>query len=197
MKRRRLKIIAATAGLMLAASAVAVAAGSQRAAREPYSVAAGTPVPLDQFAALARDVFAYAGGVRTVAILDTRGDRTFYRIAAASGDTCYAMGNAGLPRQLGLVGCLDGDNLTTPLIDMSTIVVEPSSGSVVRVARVEGVAADQVARVAVEVSGVLATETLPTNNVYSFNEGSIPAGATAIVALDSSGTTLWRKPLRG
>lgn len=197
MKRRKLKIIAATVGVMLAASAVAVAAGSQRADGEPYSVATGTPVPLDQLAMLARNVLAYAGGARTVAILDTRGDRTFYRIAAANGDTCYAMGDAGFPRQLGLVGCLDGDKLTTPLIDMSTIVIDPSSGSVVRVARVEGVAADQVARVAIEVNGMRAAETLPTRNVYGFNEDSIPPGATAIVALDSSGAVLWRKPLRG
>ncbi len=195
MKRTKLNVVVIGVCMVLVASAVAVAAGTGQTDSRPYSAEPGTPVPAAELSVLARGILAYAGGVRAVSILGTRGDHVFYRIATASGDACYAMGKAGVPRQLGVVGCLDGDNITTPLIDMSTVVVDPSNGSVVRLARVEGVAADQVVRVAIEANGTIGAETEVRSNVYRFEETAIPEGADAILALDAGGAILWRKPI--
>lgn len=195
MKRTKLNVVIAGASIALAASAVALAETMRTSAIEPYTVTGGTPVRAAELGALAHDVLAHTGGVRAVSILGTRGDHAYYRIATSRGDACFAMGQTIVPRQFGILGCLAGERITLPLIDMSTIVVDPRTGSVVRVARVEGIAADQVARVAIEANGVVAAEMAASDNVYRFDESSIPSGADAVLALDSAGAVLWRKPL--
>ncbi len=195
MTRKKVRVLIATAVVLVAAAVSGLVASTYGEASDGYSIAAGTPTPQGEFGTVSRQRLASLGPVQ-VFRLGTQSDRTYYKIKRADGQTCYAGATTGFPPTLLDIGCLRGnDEVPLPLIDMSGVVMDPSTGVVLRLARVEGVAANEVVLVGVEVGGRLAATTPVVNNVYRFG-GNLPSGADAIVAINRAGAILWRKEVR-
>jgi hypothetical protein len=191
----RKAVAVAVAVTLVAAAAVIGLAARSGSASHGYTIGPGIPVAVSDFMAISQDRL-HGLGASKIALLGARGDRAYLKIQRDSGETCYAASRAGAGRELLDVSCLEGDaEMPTPLIDMSGVAVDPSTGVVVRLAQVEGVAADEVAKVGIEAGGSLVTTTPVANNVYRFAKAALPSQADAIVALSKSGNVLWRKAI--
>jgi hypothetical protein len=190
------KAVAAAVGVAVVATAAVIGlAARSGTASHGYTIGPGVPVAVTDFVAISQDRL-HGLGASKIALLGARGDRAYLKIQRDSGETCYAASRAGVARELLDVSCLEGsDQMPTPLIDMSGIAVDPSTGLVLRLVQVEGIAADEVAKVGIEAGGHLVATTPVANNVYRFPKAALPARADAVVALSKSGAELWRKPI--
>jgi hypothetical protein len=196
MTRRRWII----AGLVLlavgaaAGSTIAVASSGSGAPSTGFTIRQGTPVPSQLITDRERTALTASGATDQLYLLGQKGDHAYYRALGADGQACYALGNDTAFLE---VGCLHSDSeMPTPLFDISRVVVGPSSGSVLRLDSVEGIAADQVSTVAIErADGSLVTAPVSENS-YRFADDAIPSDSVAIEALGANGAVLQRKSLR-
>ena len=91
--------------------------------------------------------------------------------------------------------------LEQPLIDMSSVCIDPTTGHG-RLGRIEGIAADGIASVAVVDEEGALHETPVVGNIYKMPAADIPSDlpcagfkSRAIVALDDSGSQVFTKAL--
>jgi hypothetical protein len=191
---RKAVTVAAGAAVVAAAALIGLAAHSGGAG-QGFSVGAGEPIAAASFSAVSQRRLEALGASR-IGLLGARGGRAYLKIQRTSGETCYGAARTGASRELLDVACLDGSNeMPTPVVDMSGVAVDPATGAVVHVVQVEGVAADQVATVGIEVDGRIVATTPVANNVYRFQAGTLPAEPDAVVGFSKSGDELWRKPI--
>jgi hypothetical protein len=155
-----------------------------------------TQLDLDEASALAQSGFG--GDVRR---LGERAGIAFYVAKGARGGLCFATGSAAgaTPRLNHFMGCQRPGpeafpSTQQPIVDLSPLKsFDPRKA--VYVQRLAGFAADGVARVGfVDTSGVIHS-TPVVNNVYATDWLDAPIAATAIVALDEQGQTLYTKEL--
>jgi hypothetical protein len=128
-------------------------------------------------------------GIATLQLIGTRGDRAFYRGTDADNHPCLGAGDAS---ELGTVGFTLCSRDERPLTASEPVIVVPDvqkteASAHWQLVRVEGFAADSVARVTVtDSAGVVAAQARVVDNVFSI----IPATAVdlqTINAYDRSG----------
>ncbi len=159
-----------------------------------YSLPAGTPVAIGQFAGASRAVLANLGATDDVRLIAERDGRAYYTITAVGGGRCFAFGPTS-PRMIGGIECPRPGAETTPqaLIDMSTAVLDPVTGRLVRVALLEGIAANEVASITIENDSGAHVPVPLTENVYRFDDVAVLANARAIVARNAEGDVVERR----
>jgi hypothetical protein len=130
--------------------------------------------------------------ITNVTLLGTIGGRSIYRVGD-SAHPCYGAGNAGASWPLGVIVCRNAapyfPSREMPLFDFSMVGMDRGDAEIHYI-RVEGVAADGVASVALlECSGAT-VERMPVHgNVYGAE--SLPTrSGVRLVALDASGNVL-------
>lgn len=136
-----------------------------------------------------------AVGIASLQLIGTRGDRAFYRGTDADNHPCLGAGSAS---DLGTVGFTLCSNDDRPLTAANPVIVVPdvqmTEGSARwELVRVDGFAADNVARVtATDSAGVVVGRAPVANNVFSF----VPAAGTepgTIKAYDRAGRLVFSK----
>lgn len=147
-------------------------------------------------ARMRRDLRAPAGLGGSVTALQTISARTFYRLDGTGRGTCYGVGDTG--GSFGFISCPTGafPTVTHPLLDFSIVDISSTTRQV-HLYRLEGIAADQVASVAVlDASGNVLTSTPVTNNVYHLD--SMPTeSVSGLEALNGGGHTVQVIPFSG
>lgn len=148
---------------------------------------------LTRLAAGSEKLLESVGAVGELRLLAERGDHAYYRMAGLNGQPCFAMGPAR-PRSIGTAQCLkSADAMPSAVVDMSEVVLDPSTRAIVRFERIEGIAADGVASIALEDGGVMVATAPVVKNTYRLDHAQVPPTAPdAIVALDGDGAVLWR-----
>jgi hypothetical protein len=130
-------------------------------------------------------------------LLGTVGGRNLYRVGGPE-HPCYGAGDAGASWPLGVISCRIAPpyfpSPEMPLFDFSTVGMDRGDAEIHYI-RVEGVAADGVASVAVLDRSGATVERLPVRaNVYGAE--SLPtATGVRLVALDASGNVVGGAPL--
>jgi hypothetical protein len=177
------------AGIVVAATAIGSGSHERGSTASSFTVSAkGTPV-----ARSGNAMRQHSGGPTNsaVSLLGIREGRAFYRVGDSS-QSCYAVGPATSIGDLGATICWDRG---LAVMDFSVVEPSPQTGEV-RLVRAEGIAADQVASVAVTDAGggVLARGPV-ARNIYSIE--NVPRRPIArLIALDASGRTIFSKSLR-
>ena len=185
MRRRSIRYalvcILAVAGL---AAAFLAHARSGPAAEPGFPAtigASGRPIP--------PTAASRAVGIASLQLIGTRGDRAFYRGMDADNHPCLGAGNAS---NLGTVGFTLCSNDERPLTAANPVIVVPDvqmtqgSGQW-ELVRVDGFAADNVARVAVtDGAGAVIAQAPVVNNVFSVVP-SVESDPGTIRAYDHSG----------
>jgi hypothetical protein len=155
MKLRRTTWV--IAGLALAAGVAALAyswidpGSSSAASNDPYHLAnPGSPIAVSSLSDITQSALK-SEGLDNAAFsnLGTSDGRTFYQATADDGTVCFANGPAGTS-EFGLIRCAQpgATPLTSPVVDLSEMAVDPSDDSrAVHLLRFEGVAASVVAEV--------------------------------------------------
>jgi len=188
MKRWKLVLLASVfvTGASITAGAVMAGGGFS----DPgFPVSAGTVISRDSLSLQDRALLDYLAATGTITRVGSSGDVTFYTVDTADGGRCYGFMTAGEGLDL---GCSHGSSkLEQPLVDMSTVEMNPSSGSF-RLRALQGIAADGVAAVGiVDENGDVHT-TPVSENVYRWAGRDLPAGRPrALLALDTSGHALF------
>jgi hypothetical protein len=121
-------------------------------------------------------------GYEEVHLLGVRGDRAFYRVIRTDGRTCFGVGFRSDVGNPGQITCF----VETPAV-MDFSVVEIVRGSTIpRYLRMEGIAADGIAKVRAkdETNRVIA-EAPVAGNLYQFKLN--PSGVIRVVGVDTSG----------
>jgi hypothetical protein len=184
-------VVAVSAAISASVALVGASTGS---GGSPGSLAAvanrGTTMMLSAKASAALHSF----GANRATLLGSRGHRNFFRIESPSDGTCYGSGEVGNPQLFGIIGCESTPpfpSVGRPLLDLSLVDIERGS-SEAHAVRLEGVAADRVARVgAVDTSGAVVAEAAVVGNVYKFDP--VPAEAlSGLVAIDATGRVVYR-----
>jgi hypothetical protein len=126
-------------------------------------------------------------------LLDARGDRAFYRIENGSKPDCFAVGPTGpAGYHFGAIQCANFPSAEQPVLPF--VLVRGAAGSPPSLWRSEGIAADGVARMALQdASGKLVARTPVEGNVFRFE--SIPDGSAALVGMDSAHKVVYFLPL--
>lgn len=190
---RWLIVLATTVGLLVAGVLAVMVSSPPIEASRGFSIRTGLLVSRESFDSVSRHRLA-ALGDSSIFLIGRHGDRAYYITRRSGQGACYASGEL-LQLQLLDVVCTRTDELQTAVIDMSGVVIDTKTGLILRLAQVEGIAANEVNRVGIEVGGQLVATTPVQSNVYRFAKNDLPASAEAIVALDASGKMLWRKPV--
>jgi hypothetical protein len=177
-------------------SAIAVASSRSGKGNSPQSGAlslrAGTPVASSDVNSDYAAALESTGATAQLALLGEEGDHSYYRASTVDGRTCFAIGDG---THLLNSGCVySSDQMPTALLDSARVTMSPQ-GDVLHLVGDEGIAADQVATVAIERSDGSFVTTPVIENVYRFADAAILSDAVAIVALDKSGAVLERKSL--
>ncbi len=195
-KRRGLKGAALCfASVLTAVAALGTGRSSTSHASAGYTISAGIPTAISSLSAISQKRLA-AVDATEVRLLGVMQGRAYYKIKRATGQTCYGAATISAPPALLDIGCLrGGEEMPAALLDMSGVAIDPATGNVVRIAQVEGIAANEVSEVAMEAGGSTIARIRVTDNVYRFSPGEIPPRVDAIVALDASGRVLWKKVL--
>jgi hypothetical protein len=122
-------------------------------------------------------------GYREVYLLETIDDRALYRVIKSDGRVCYGAGFAASIGSLGRITCMRQE---LPLMDFSVMEITRGSDEI-RPYRVEGIAADGIATVAItDSTGKILARTDVLRNVYHFR--SVPnMRVDGLVGLDVSG----------
>ncbi len=122
-------------------------------------------------------------------LFGTRAGRAFYRVGASSSN-CFATGDAGSTGTVDLIKCFTA---AAPLMDFSVGGIEADSRSKVRLVRVEGIAVDNVATVALtDEQGAIIARSSTGQNIYSI---ALPTSgeATRLIALDGAGNEVFSR----
>lgn len=127
--------------------------------------------------------------------LGRRADRVFYRLIGTKRGDCYGSGfGAGPTAQLHEFECGSPfPSRDQPVLDAS--VVERTSGGILRVIDVHGVAADGVAKVRIlDDEENLVAEAAVTDNIYLIDPLALSRGnGTQVVAEDTSGAIVFTR----
>lgn len=143
-----------TVGVCAAVSA-ATAVGAAHG-RDPQSVldTRGTPVPI---ASLPQMLLAHSDYQRAYLLATTHG-RSYYRLLRP-GRVCFGVGSAGQPRTLGLIQCYYPREL--PLLIDFSVWESTHNNPRLHAWRLEGLAPDRVARLAILTAGGTPIANLP------------------------------------
>lgn len=193
MKRFRLLLVL-TLGVSTTIAGGALALGGS-STPPPPTISAGVPVSRDSLEPNDQAMLVRIGATGAITRLGASNGTAFYEIAAAGGGACFAVG----PEAGGISGgCLGGSGrLEQPLIDMSVIAMNPADGTF-RFRTIQGIAADGVRSVGVVAADGAVHTTPVVGNVYRMSDDAVPAGPIiALLALDSTGSTIFTKPLAG
>jgi hypothetical protein len=131
-----------------------------------------------------------------ISLLATKGTRHFYRFERPAGNPCFGTGRTDAPYPIGMISCRIAapffPSPEMPVLDLSVVSIE--KGDTARFTRVQGIAADGVARVGIlDADGNVAAEIPVENNVYSSD--SVPRDTTAaLVAVGADGRILAAVP---
>ena len=185
MRRRSIRYalvcILAVAGL---AAAFLAHARSGPAAEPGFPAtigASGRPIP--------PTAASRAVGIASLQLIGTRGDRAFYRGMDADNHPCLGAGNASNPGTVGFTLCSNDQRPLTaanPVIVVPDVQMTQGSGQW-ELVRVDGFAADNVARVAVtNGAGAVIAEAPVVSNVFSLVP-SVESDPGTIRAYDHSG----------
>ena len=201
MPRTRIVIAGVFACALLGAAGSAVAlAETSGAPSVSYAISSGVPVDRASFSAQDLWLLSTIGESGAITKVGERGGISFYEGTDSGGAACFLTGSD--PDGGGLSGgCLEGSELDQPLVDMSSVCMDPASGDW-RLGRVEGIAADGVSAVGVVDSDGTLYTTPVVGNLYRMATEDMPPGrpcpgfqARAIVALDQNGSEIYSKPL--
>jgi hypothetical protein len=201
------------AGAAIACLVVGVAVGFG-VAPGLWRLVAGTPVSPDRLSPDEQRLFASMSsgkhvlrtepdapelkqlkGKVSIRLLATRGGHTFYVIDVHGPriTQCLAIGRAGKPRLFGSLTCSSGDDFPSPerpIADNSTF--KGSVGGGIQISRLEGFAADAVAKVGLlDENGKLVAPVPVINNTYLRTTGFPIGELQAIVAFDQSGERVY------
>jgi len=135
-------------------------------------------------------------GIRQIAVRD---GRAFFVIDKSDGSHCYAVGDEGDSNLFGGIECPATSFFPTPahpILDMSVVRLSPADPRPT-LTRLEGFAADGVARVAViTASGQVTADTPVIDNVYSAQGNQLPdQPINGLVAFGADGTQLYSQCL--
>jgi hypothetical protein len=137
-------------------------------------------------------LFGHIGKPSSVALLATRDGRVYLRfVREEDGAICYGAGEAN--GALGIVSCpRDFPSAKKPIEDFSG-GWSSHDGTIIKLTRVEGIAADGVASVALRTTrGDYVARSPVVANVYAFQS---PPVASTLVAFAANGTIVYEKPL--
>jgi hypothetical protein len=163
-----------------------------------------TPIASDSFSGVSQSMLERISGSSsgtTVEQIATNGSLTYYLVAGQDGQTCLASGTTGTPNVLGAVGPCSNDpssllpSTEQPVVLNTIIELDPRTGTIVSVPSVSGLVDDSVHEVELtDANGNVLASTAVTDHVFELNhlEG-LPISTLA--ALDSSGHSLYEKPL--
>lgn len=203
MKRKRVLIVGIGAVCTFAAAITAVTfAGAATDTSTGLTISSGVPVSRASFSAQDRWLLGNIGESGAIVKIGERGGVSFYEGTSEDGGKCFMTGTSSNGGGLS-GGCLRGSSeLELPLVDMSSVCLNPSNGDW-RLARIQGIATDGISAVGVvDAEGDL--HKIPvTGNIYKMPSSDIPTDdrscpgieAKAIVALDENGSTVYRKSL--
>lgn len=194
---RRMAAIAAAALMAIAVPTLALA--------DHYGILGlsnpGEPISrasLDPYELGALETYGNVGGMRR---LGERAGVAFYVGRSDRGGLCFATGSAAgsAPKLDHFMGCQADvpdafPSPSRPILDLSSFM-SPNPREIVYITRLSGFAADGVASVGyIDTNGV--THTTPViDNIYAIDLFHKDVAATAIVALDSEGRELYKRPL--
>jgi hypothetical protein len=179
-----------------------------------WRLVAGTPVSPDRLSPEEKQMFASMSsgkpvlrtepdspeikrlkGKVSIRLLATRGGHTFYVIDVHGPRVtqCLAIGRVGRPELFGALGCSSGDDFPSPdrpIADYSTFYGRPNG--VVQIGRLEGFAADAVAKVGLlDEDGKLVAPVPVIDNTYLRTTGFPTGPLQAIVAYDQTGKRVY------
>jgi hypothetical protein len=186
-------VVGVVAIVALAAGAAAAIAG--RSTPPPAAnFGTGTAVARSSLPAMDRAMLTHIGATGAIVRIGSHSGASFYEIASADGGRCFAFGRLaeGLSG-----GCLDPAQPTPPVIDMSTISMDPSSGNW-SMRTLQGIAADGIAKVQfVDGSGTVHTARVG-GNVYRVDGAAWPGGPTSgLRAFDAGGNRVFSESVGG
>lgn len=153
----------------------------------PPTISSGTHVPWNSLGTSDQAMLARIGATGQITEVGSVGGTSFYAVDGSDGGHCYAFGRSGG----GLSGgCMRPDANVPIVIDMSTVVMNPTDGSW-KLDTLQGIAADGIVAVGfVDADGI--THTTPViGNVYRLPGQAFTGGASSqIVGLDASGQAI-------
>jgi len=200
------KTIAVGATIALAAAAVAASVTFASPGR-PSSVDAGDAalarvsnkqrVPIQLPSNDARAERLKGSGFGNIFMIAKRGNRAFFKFELANGRSCYGVGDVARSWPFGAFGCRNQEPFfpspEQPIFDHS-VVGKDNGDAYVRFIRVQGFAADGVARIGLRnPERTIIAETPVADNVYLVEQ--LPnEPVTSIVALDAEGKAILEIP---
>jgi hypothetical protein len=200
MKRTRFLLVGVGVALAAAAGATLTAfAGTSTNTTASLTISSGVPVERSSFSAQDQWLLGIIGETGAIAKIGVREGVSFYEGTNEDGGQCF-MTRSGSDGGGLSGGCSKGAaQLGQPLVDMSSICMDPANGDW-RLARIEGIAADGISAVGVvDTKGALHT-TPVVGNVYKMASSDVPTSsrcpgfeARAIVALDDNGSEVFTK----
>jgi hypothetical protein len=126
---------------------------------------------------------------RELYLLAARNGRAFYRVGAPTSN-CFAVGDVAAIGEVDVIQCF---STVIPLMDFSVGGVDSASPSELQLIRVEGIAPDNVATVALaNRQGIVTARSSTEKNVYSL---SVPrsSGTAKVIALDAAGNEVFSR----
>lgn len=160
----------------------------------------GTPIDLSEFDANTQQLL-HDQGVTQAWSLGGANGWDFYRFARSDGRACYGDGIAADSpgrQEIGNLACYTtGSGLPRPVIDMSTVAIDPSAGSqTLRLTGVRGIAASDVAQIVVSLADGSTIHVPVTGDVYVLPDTAVPTGPpSSLAAISATGTVLWSESL--
>jgi hypothetical protein len=201
MKRTRLLIVGVIAALTAAiAIAAAAFAGTSNDVSTGFTISSGTAVDRGSFSAQDHWFLDEIGETGAITKIGERDGTTFYEGTSKDGGKCFMTGarsgGGGLSG-----GCPSSAQLEQPLVDMSGVCIDPTTGEG-RLGRIEGIAADGIVSIAVVDEAGALHATPVVGNIYKMPAADFPvdrpcAGfkSRAIVALDKNGAQVFTRAL--
>lgn len=180
----------ATVAVGIAAAVVLWSGGAVGATPPPApAIGSGTPTARSAFSDADQAMLTQIGATGSISLVGSVGDTAFYSIAGSDQGHCYAFGSASSGGLSG--GCMPPDAEVPAVIDMSSVVMNPTDGSW-KLDTLQGIATDGIASVGfVDASGDLHT-TPVTGNVYRLDGQALTGGPSSeLVGVDSSGNRVF------
>jgi hypothetical protein len=204
LRRLPWRMTARLAMLVSAAVLVAVALGTEIRSHDsrtfpPLAVTYrlendGTPIGLSEFDPDTQQLFRDEG-VTQVWSLGGASGWDFYRFAKSDGRACYGVAADSPGREaIANLDCYStGSGLPGPVVDMSTVALNPTVGNqTLRLTAVRGIAASDVALIVVSLADGSTIHVPVTGDAYARAGVAMPTTpADSIAAISSTGTVLW------
>ncbi len=157
----------------------------------------GTPVDLSEFDAKTR-MLLRSERVTAAFRLGHAGGLSFYRFTAEHGQSCLGESLVGRPMVVDALSCgsTAGSWLPNPVLDMSTVALDPSHPTPVRLIDVSGIADSDVRTIRVTMTDGAFVDVPVEGDVYALPAGDVPPGVVStITALSDTDAVLWTESL--